>query len=257
MQDLKITVIQTDQLWEDKQGNLTHFDELIKQVPRNTDIIVLPEMFHTGFSMRSQALAEEMEGIGIDWLSTKANEFQSAIVASLIIKEESKYYNRMVFIEPSGKIHYYDKRKLFGLANEDQYYEPGKSNKIINYKGWKLQLQICYDLRFPEIARNELTHEGSPLYDVLLYVANWPERRRSHWRSLLQARAIENQCFVVAANRVGSDANGLNYSGDSSIIHPLGEVLHHYMNEEKVFSAVLNYNELTEVREKLPFLKDR
>lgn len=257
MQDLKVTVVQANQLWEDKAGNLAHFEELLKQVPTDADIIVLPEMFHTGFSMRSAELAEDMSGHGINWLKMQAKHHQAALVASIIIKEGGNFYNRMVFVAPDGSINYYDKRKLFGLANEDQHYTAGKENTIVTYKGWKLLLQVCYDLRFPEIARNELAHDGTPCYDAIVYVANWPEKRSLHWQSLLQARAIENQVYVIAANRVGTDANELNYSGDSSVIHPLGEVLAHYFHEEKVFSTSLSKSMLNDVREKLPFLKDR
>lgn len=256
MQDLKMSLVQSEQFWEDKQQNLAHFERLIAELGP-TDILIFPEMFHTGFTMNAEEMAESMDGLGINWLTSQSQKFNTAVVASLIISEEGKFYNRMVFIEPSGKIHTYDKRKLFTLAKEDEHYTAGACNTIVYYKGWNILLQVCYDLRFPELCRNKLDPNGVPSYDVLLYVANWPNRRSLHWKTLLQARAIENQCYVVGVNRVGTDANGLEYSGDSSVIDALGSINYHVENETNVISATLSKSNLTDVREKLAFLKDQ
>jgi omega-amidase len=256
MQDLNVTLVQANQIWEDKQANLKHYTSLLAQI-ETTDLVVLPEMFHTGFSMNAEALAETMEDSeGLDWLRCKAKEFDSAFYTSLIIKEKDKYYNRGVFVHPEGKIETYDKRKSFGLAGEDEVYTAGTERKIVNYKNWNIQLQICYDLRFPEISRNHLVNE-TPLYDLLIYVANWPEKRSLHWTSLLAARAIENQAYVVGVNRVGVDGKELNYSGDSMLIDLLGNINSLNPSNVEVKTIQLSYNNLTEKREMLPFLKDQ
>jgi predicted amidohydrolase len=257
MQNLNIAIIQTEQFWEDKKANFNHFDSHLQSISGAPDIIVLPEMFHTGFSMNSENLAETMDGFGVQWLKQQSNKYNAAIVASLIIVENGKHFNRMLFVEPNGELSYYDKRKLFGLAKEDQHYTAGVKNTIVVYKGWKLLLQVCYDLRFPELSRNVLSEMGEPMYDAIIFVANWPEKRSLHWKTLLQARAIENQCYVLAANRVGKDANDLNYSGDSSIINPLGEIMIQKSNEEFVLNEEINSLFLKETRKKLPFLKDQ
>lgn len=255
MQDLRVTLVQTEQFWEDKEKNLNHFTELLANIEA-TDLIILPEMFHTGFSMNAESLAETMDNsIGIDWLKEKAIQKNAALYTSLIIKENNKFYNRGIFIEPDGKITTYDKRKTFGLAGEDKIYQAGDEKVIVNYKGWNIQLQICYDLRFPEISRNKIVRD-QPLYDLLIYVANWPEKRNEHWKSLLQARAIENQSYVIGINRIGKDENQLTYSGDSMIINALGDKKSLTPFKTEVKQYVLKQNELIKIREKLPFLKD-
>lgn len=256
MRDLRITLVQSNQIWEDKQANLHHFEQLISGV--STDVIVFPEMFHTGFSMNPEKLAEKMtDSQGIAWLKKIAAEKSAACYTSLIIEENNCFYNRGVFVEPTGKITVYDKRKCFGLAGEDLVFTAGKNTAIVDYNGWKINLQICYDLRFPEICRNEVKDETA-LYDVLIYVANWPERRKHHWNSLLVARAIENQCFVVGVNRVGTDANTLSYSGNSVVFNALGgaEAITNE-NTEQIVTITISKESLTETREKLPFLKDK
>lgn len=256
MQDLKVSLIQTKQFWEDKRKNLAHFDKHLSKISSDTDLIILPEMFHTSFSMHSEELAETMSGEGVTWLKEKARTHNAAIVASLIITENNKFFNRMVFVEPSGKIHTYDKRKLFGLAKEDNHYSPGEKNTVVQYKGWKIALQVCYDLRFPELVRNKVNSNGESDYDIIIYVANWPKKRSVHWKVLLQARAIENQSYVLAVNRVGSDDNGLDYSGDSSVINALGEILAQKSKNEAIIEKTLTSEDLKTTREKLPFLKD-
>lgn len=257
MQDLRITLVQADQRWEDKAANLAHFDILLeKALP--TDLILLPEMFHTGFSMQAKALAEKMDdSSAMRWLTDKAAEKNSAIYTSFIAEENGAYYNRGVFMLPDGSHAIYDKRKLFSLAGEHEVYTAGSEKKIIEYKGWKILLQICYDLRFPEIARNSLDSNHSPVYDVILYVANWPERRSAHWKALLTARAIENQCFVAGLNRVGEDGKGLRYSGDSSLTDALGnQAVTFEVHKESLQTATLQKAGLDEIRKQLAFLKD-
>ena len=256
MQDLKVTLIQAKQEWEDKESNLTHFNTLLNEIDQPTDLIILPEMFQTAFTMNAAAMAEPMDGPSLIWLKQKAREKETAIIASLIISEEGNYYNRMVFVTPDLNVQHYDKRKLFSLAKEDEHYTAGEQNKIIKYKSWKILLQVCYDLRFPEIARNKVV-DGIFDYDAIVYVANWPEKRSLHWKVLLQARAIENQCYVIGVNRVGKDANDLIYSGDSCLISPTGELEQYHAFDEIIMNDMLEVDVLQEVRSKLAFLKDR
>jgi omega-amidase len=258
MQDLKVTLVQADQFWEDKQANLENYDKLLANL-EDTDLIVLPEMFHTGFSMNAKFLAEKMEtSQGIKWLKKKAKILNAAFYTSLIIEENNHYYNRGVFVYPNGKITTYDKRKSFGLAGEDKIYTRGTKNTIVELNGWKIQLQICYDVRFPEINRNKIDEKTEqPLYDLLLFVANWPAKRSLHWKTLLTARAIENQSYVIGVNRVGKDANNLDYSGDSKITNALGDVQNLTLGKQEVKTYNLFSNELLKIRKTLPFLKDQ
>lgn len=256
MQDLRVSLVQTHQFWEDKQRNFEHFENMLSAL-EPTDILIFPEMFHTGFTMNAVEMAEPMDGQGIQWLTVQAKKWNAAVVASLIIEEDDHYFNRMVFIEPTGQIHTYDKRKLFTLAKEDEHYTKGSENTIVRYKGWNILLQVCYDLRFPEQCRNKLSSFGEPTYDLLIYVANWPNRRSLHWKTLLQARAIENQCYVIGVNRVGSDASELTYSGDSSVIDALGIIKNQVAEREDVIVTSLDKFELEEIRKKLAFLKDQ
>lgn len=255
MQNLRVALVQTQQFWEDKDKNLAHFEDHLSAIHEEVDLIVLPEMFHTGFSMNSASLSEDMNGKGVSWLIEQAKKYKTTICASLIIQTEQGSLNRLVVANQTGVIATYDKQKLFGLAKEDDFYVAGKENTYVTIKGWKILLQICYDLRFPEQCRNQLVN-GKPAYDVLLYVANWPERRSEHWKTLLKARAIENQSYVIGVNRVGKDANDLTYSGDTMVVNALGGVLAHEAHQEKVVIQELDFQELTETRTKLPFLKD-
>ena len=257
MQNLKVTLVQIDQIWENKQANIEKYEAIFKQLDR-TDLIVLPEMFNTGFSMNVQVLAESWEhSEGVSFLKKWAINLDAAIYTSLIIEENKKFFNRGVFIFPNGNIEFYDKQKSFGLGGEDKFFTSGQKEKIVQYKNWKINLQICYDLRFPELIRNRIENDNEAAYDILLYVANWPEKRILHWNTLLKARAIENQCYVIGVNRIGNDENELVYSGDSNIISAVGvEFLKSTTGTEKVFNAVLSKNELNEIRKVLPFLKD-
>jgi omega-amidase len=257
MQHLRIALAQMHQVWEDKQANLDHFDNQLQDLS-NTDLLLLPEMFHTGFTMNGAGLAETMDSsMALSWLKKTAAEKNVAIYTSFIARDGDRLFNRGVFAEPSGDCHFYDKRKTFGLAGEDAVYASGTKEQIVNYRGWKINLQICYDLRFPEICRNGLDENGNALYDLLLYVANWPDRRATHWQTLLRARAIENQCYVAGVNRVGTDANELFYSGGSAVFSALGEpVLEIDPGVEIVACNSLSLLELQEIRLRLPFLID-
>lgn len=257
MQDLNIVIVQANQLWENKEGNLKHYEQLLNDIS-TVDLILFPEMFHTGFSMNANVLAETMENsIGIEWLKKIAREKNTAVFTSLIIKEQEHFYNRGLFIEPNGTISIYDKRKTFGLAGEDKIFSPGEKETIVSYKGWKIQLQICYDLRFPELVRNRIEQDNHPAYDVILYVANWPQKRNIHWKTLLKARAIENQCYVIGVNRIGKDNNDLNYSGDSVCVDMLGEETTCKDEIEEIKIVTISKVVLDSTRIMLPFLKDK
>lgn len=257
MQDLIVTIIQADQVWQDKTANYSMYETYFEQI-NNTDLILLPEMFHTGFSMDAKELAEEWESSqGMQFLFHWSNKLNAAIYTSLIIQEKGNYYNRGVFVQPNNQVDKYNKRKLFSLGRENEYYTPGDREVIIDFNGWKINLQICYDLRFPELIRNRILTDGKPAYDVLLYVANWPAGRIMHWEKLLAARAIENQCFVVGANRVGTDGNNLEYSGSSMIVNSLGEVCSKTVaHQNGIISFILSYQDLKTTRFNLPFLRD-
>jgi omega-amidase len=248
---MKLALIQRLQHWENTNNNLAHFEEKINTINQEVDIIILPEMFTTGFTMNAHKVAETMNGTSVSWLKKIANEKNSAICASLVIEENNKYYNRMLFVEPNGKITHYNKRHLFTLAGEDKVYTKGQEKVIVNYKGFAICLQICYDLRFPVFVRNKED------YDAIIYVANWPVTRISAWDTLLKARAIENQCFVIGVNRTGTDANNLEYPGHSQVIDELGNYLVKPTNEDAIYYCELSKHQMLATREKLAFLKDR
>jgi predicted amidohydrolase len=256
MQDLKVTLVQIDQVWEDKEANFKKYEAFFTQL-NETDLVILPEMFHTGFSMSVDLLAEDWENSeGLDFLKKWAKQLNVAFYTSLIIREKGKFYNRGVFVYPDGNVNHYDKRKSFGLGGEDKFYTAGTKEIIVEWRGWKINLQICYDLRFPEIVRNRIEYD-SAAYDLIIYVANWPEKRIAHWDTLLQARAIENQCYVVGVNRVGLDGNKLNYNGGSIAVSPLGEKLIAFTDYKEDFNFIpLNRKDLRDIRTQLPFLKD-
>jgi predicted amidohydrolase len=254
MSNLNISLIQTDLHWESKETNLHLLGKKIDQLRGETEIVLLPEMFSTGFSMNPERLAETMSGETVHWMKEKAAVNRMIIGGSVIIKEDDRYYNRFIWMMPNGELGYYDKRHLFAYSGEDKHYAPGNKRLIASVKGWRINLMICYDLRFPVWARQSQAEE--PEYDVLVYVANWPDRRKHAWSTLLCARAIENQCFAIGVNRVGTDGNDIYYSGNSMVIDPLGEVLYHVEEEEDVFTITLDKQTLQEARNKFPFLKD-
>lgn len=258
MSTLTITTVQTNLHWEDKAANLQMLQEKIFSIKEKTEIVVLPEMFSTGFSMQPQKLAETMDGETVQWMKKIAAERKIILTGSLIIEEDGHYYNRLVWMLPNGQHGIYDKRHRFAYAGEDEQYTAGTKRLIASVKGWKVCLLICYDLRFPVWARQApFPGEMSGLeYDVLIYVANWPDRRIHAWKTLLQARAIENQCYVVGANRTGDDGNNIHYNGESMVIDPLGEVLYTKKDAEDVYTITLNKEHLDSVRGKFPFWKD-
>jgi predicted amidohydrolase len=263
MATLTITTIQSNLIWEEKAANLHMLEQKIKGIEEKTEIVVLPEMFNTGFSMRPEALAETMEGETVEWMKRVSHENGIIITGSVMIEEAGNYYNRLIWMLPNRQYGHYDKRHLFAFAEEDKHYSPGNKRLIASVKGWKINLLVCYDLRFPVWARQAPSQpppKGEEFsvaeYDVLIYVANWPERRSHAWKTLLCARAIENQCYVVGVNRVGTDGNKVYHSGNSLIIDPLGQVLYHMADEEDVNTITLQKEMLEDVRNKFPFWKD-
>jgi predicted amidohydrolase len=261
MSTLTITTIQTNLHWEDKAANLHMFEQKIEGIKEKAEIVILPEMFSTGFSMKPEGMAEKMDGPTVEWMKKTAAQKKIILTGSVIIEEEGHYYNRLIWMLPNGQSGHYDKRHLFAYADEHNHYTPGNKRLIASVKGWKINLLVCYDLRFPVWSRQSpIAPQGDenrfPEYDLLICVANWPERRSHAWKTLLQARAIENQCFVVGVNRVGNDGNNIYHSGDSLVADALGEVLYTRAHEEDIFTITLQKDKLQEVRNKLPFLED-
>ena len=266
MSSLTITLIQSILHWQDKPANLAMFEQKINSIKEKTEIVVLPEMFSTGFSMQPDLLAETMEGNTLQWMQRMAAEKKIVLTGSMIAVENDNYYNRLIWMLPNGQRGVYDKRHLFAFAGEDEQYTPGSKRLIASVKGWKINLLVCYDLRFPVWARQAAPSQPHPVgkekegwgpeYDILIYVANWPQRRNHAWKTLLQARAIENQSYVVGVNRVGDDGNGIHYSGDSMVVDPLGEVLYSTADKEDIFTITLQKEKLKEIRTKFPFWKD-
>lgn len=248
---MKISLIQTSLAWVDHEANRQNFTSKMNSVPGDADIIVLPEMFATGFTMDPERVAETMNGETVAWMRQMAALKNCAITGSIVIKENDNFYNRLLFVLPDGKIKQYDKRHLFSLAGEDKAYTAGKEKLIIDYKGWKICPLICYDLRFPVFARNIEN------YDLLLYVANWPQPRIHAWDTLLKARAIENMCYVAGVNRIGQDNNGHNYPGQSQAIDPLGANVLDPSTSEGVYTVTLDKEAMLEVRDKFRFLNDK
>jgi len=247
---INVTLIQSDIIWEDKISNLKRYQEKIDKI-ESTDLIVLPEMFTTGFSMNPKDISETMNGETVQWMKDNASKMNSVVCGSIIIEEDDKYFNRFVWVNPDGSIHHYDKKHLFSFAGEDKNYTAGNEKIIIEYKGWKICPLVCYDLRFPVWSRNLED------YDLLIYVANWPTKRKLAWKSLLVARAIENQCYVIGVNRVGTDENNHYYSGESSLINALGETLYTNSHIEDIYTTSISKYELNKVRNQLPFLNDK
>jgi omega-amidase len=249
MENLKITLVQPDIIWENTQANLEKYSEMLAELEA-TDVIILPEMFTTGFSMAPEKLKENMDGPSVLWMQNLAREKDAAVLGSLIIEDEGKIVNRALWVFPDGKTKRYDKRHLFTMGEENQHYSPGKEKLIVKYKGWRFCPLICYDLRFPVWSRN------TENYDVLLYVANWPSPRHHVWKNMLVARAVENQSYCIGVNRVGTDGAGLNYLGDSALVTPKG-VATFLDDKETVQTFEISYNELHDFRKHFPLLSDR
>ncbi|WP_329806702.1 nitrilase family protein [Flavobacterium facile] len=248
---MKTVLIQTDIVWEYPSANRNILEGKIKSINEEIDLIILPEMFTSGFTMNPSLIAESMNGETISWLKEMAKSKNCAITGSLVIAENKSYYNRMVFVFPNGDIQHYDKKHLFTLAGEDKIYTSGTEKVIVNYNNWKICLQVCYDLRFPVFSRNT---EG---YDLLVYVASWPKIRTNAWDVLLKARAVENLSYVIGVNRIGTDNNNYEYIGHSQIIDELGNSIIEPTENEDVFMANLDKDKMLETRNKLNFLNDK
>lgn len=248
---MKIALIQSSLIWENPTANRNHFEVKINALTEKVDLIVLPEMFSTGFTMNSGAIFETMQGETVQWLQSLAKAKKTAITGSLIIKENDNFHNRLVFVFPSGEIQFYDKRHLFTLAGEDKVYTAGKEKLIVEYRGWKICPLVCYDLRFPVFARNVED------YDLLIYVANWPKSRIQAWDILLKARSVENMCYAIGVNRTGLDNNNFEHDGHSQAVDFMGNYVLEPQETEDVFIVELNMEKLVEARKKLGFLGDR
>ncbi len=247
---LDITIVQSQIFWQQPGKNLQALEQKLDKV--QSGLILLPEMFNTGFNIDPRGLAENFDGPTVRWMKNMASRLNSAIAGSIIFEENGKFYNRLIFVSPAGKMAYYDKRHSFSMAGENKFFTKGNKNVIINYQGWRIKPLICYDLRFPVWARNKEE------YDLLLYVANWPHSRIEQWEIMVRSRAIENQCYTVAVNRVGEDGNGFYYSGLSLAVSPKGEILYKApLHREDLGKVTLDLEELQKAREKFPVLKDR
>ena len=246
MDNIKITYIQTDLCWEDSPVNLEKFERYFEQI-KDTHLVILPEMFNTGFSMNVKELAQPMHGDLVQWLLSQSKKFNFTIIGSAIIKDSEKYYNRLLMVSPNGVINCYDKHHLFRMGKEDENFDAGMRMEIFNHLGWRIRPLICYDLRFPIWSRNRSN------YDMLIYVANWPAARHEVWKTLLKARAIENQCYVVGVNRIGTDGMNISYSGDSVVIDAKGNVVSEIAKNCEGFNTIsLLLSELQNFREKFP-----
>jgi omega-amidase len=253
MQDLTVTIIQSDLAWRNPEKNIQHFDDLINNSDQATDLIVLPEMFTTGFTMEPQALAEKPREKTLKWMFCKAVEKKCAILGSYIVEDKGEYFNRLYMVMPNGRTYFYDKRHLFRMANENKFFSPGIKQTTVKIKAWKISLMICYDLRFPVWCRNTYNN-GAYGFDCQIFVANWPEVRSYTWKTLLCARAIENQAYVAGVNRIGTDGNGISHSGDSMVVNPWGEIISKTQaHEESVETVVLSASRLESFRNSVTF----
>ena len=248
---MEIILIQAPLIWENPQSNRDYFETKLRQITSVVNLIVLPEMFTSGFTMNPERVAESMDGVTILWLQALAKANNCAITGSLVITEDGNFYNRLVFVFPSGTVEYYDKRHLFTLAGEDNEYISGNQKLVVNYLGWKICPLICYDLRFPAFSRNQEE------YDLLLYVASWPKVRTNAWDALLKARAIENMSYTIGVNRIGIDGNGYEYLGHSQVVDFLGDYVLQPEEVEGLFTVSLNKDKMIEMRQKLGFLNDQ
>ncbi len=256
--DLRVCLLQGNIIWENPTANSEYFESLLRGLETPVDLIVLPEMFSTGFSMNPERCAEKhsAEMHSLQWMKSIAAEFETCVCGSIAVEDSGKFYNRLYWVQSDGQYFTYNKRHLFSFGNEHLHYTAGNSRLIVNCKGWKICPLICYDLRFPVWSRNS-ANEGTPTYDVLMYVANWPNIRSTPWNLLNKSRAIENQCYNLAVNRVGTDPNAIEYHGDSMVISPKGEVLaslHQHAVGRIIFN--LSYQDLIDFRTKFPALMD-
>ena len=249
MENFKITLVQPDIIWEDRKANLKKYSEMLSKLEQ-THLIVLPEMFTTGFSMNPEKLKENMDGPSVQWMKILAQKKNTAVAGSLIIEDNGHTFNRFLWVFPDGKVEFYDKHHLFTMSGEHLHYSQGNKKLVVEYLGWRFCPLICYDLRFPVWSRN------TENYDVLLYVANWPSQRHHVWKNLLAARAIENQSYCIGLNRVGTDGTGLNYLGDSALVDPKG-IASFLGEKEQVKSVEISYDDMHQFRKKFPVLEDK
>lgn len=249
IQRLNITLVQYDLYWENPDANRATIEEMLSGI--QTDLVVLPEMFTTGFSMNAKSLAEPMGGHTFKWMKMLASSLGAAVSGSIIIKEEGNYFNRFLWVNPDGTVAFYDKRHLFRMSDEVRIFTAGEERKVISYKGWKFLPQVCYDLRFPVWSRRTDND-----YDVLLYTANWPASRNNVWETLLSARAIENQSYSVGVNRVGNDGLDIQYTGNSSVYNYMGYLVQSAESKSEIIQVDLNKKDLEEFREKFPVYLD-
>lgn len=250
MEDIKITILQTSLVWEDVDENLNSFDKKLSIINDKPDLIVLPEEFNTAFSVKPEKYYEKLDGKTINWMARKASSMNCVIAGSLIIKNNNKYFNTLIWMKPDGNFDTYNKRHLFRMGKEHLKFSGGKKRLIVDLKGWKICPLICYDLRFPVWAKNVFKNENYE-YDVLIYIANWPEIRNQAWKTLLLARAIENQAFVIGVNRIGKDGNNISYSGDSAVIDPQGKIISSIKPNQNTFQTInLSYSTLRNIRDK-------
>lgn len=258
-EELRIVLVQENVQWEDKRANLDHLQNRLASL-KEVDIVVLPEMFTTGFSMNTKELAEDMSGESVSWMKAQAKDLNAVIVGSLIIEDGGQCYNRLVWASPDGKVQHYNKRHLFSFAEEDDFYTAGTDRLIVEWEGWKICPLVCYDLRFPVWSRNQKLDGTSTNfeYDLMIYVANWPEARRRPWINLLEARAHENQAYVAGVNRIGTDGNGITYSGDSAVYSPKGNLLTDFEKDESgLRTATILKSELEAFRSKFGAWRDK
>lgn len=249
---LRTFLIQAELAWEQPESNMLRLEQYIHPLSGNADLILLPEMFNSGFTMRPESVAEPMDGPTMQWMRRMASATDAVVTGSLVIERDGHYHNRLVWMRPDGDYRYYDKRHLFGLAGENSHYVPGNQRCIFEWRGWRIFPLICYDLRFPVWSRRSEHFD----YDLLLYVANWPERRREAWQRLLPARAIENQCYVAAVNRIGPDGNGITHAGDSILLDYMGAPIVSPMDAAGGFGQTLDLEKLRSYRKDFPFWQD-
>lgn len=258
MNDLRITLVQGATRWHDPAGNRDHYSQLISGLRGNTDLVLLPETFTSGFSNDAIAQAETMDGPTVDWVREQSRVLDAAVCGSVQLRDGDAVYNRLLFATPDGELLTYDKRHLFRYANEHKRYAAGRDRLTLDWRDWRICTQVCYDLRFPVFSRNryDVERPGQLDYDLLLYVANWPAARAYPWKTLLRARAIENLCYVAGLNRVGVDGNNIAYSGDSAVIDFLGHPVSECADQEIVVTTTLQAAELAAHRERFPAMLD-
>ena len=255
-ENLKVALVQTDLYWQDRGANLANLEEKIWSMEPSVDLIVLPEMFPTAFTMDVEKMAEPMNFTTTRWMKQMAAQTKAVVTGSVIIKASGKFFNRLLWVTPEGEVRSYDKRHLFRMSDEEKYFDMGQENIFVELNGWKILPQICYDLRFPVWSRNIGDKEGKGLYDLAIYIASWPASRIAAWDILLKARAVENLAFIVGVNRTGKDGNDIQYNGHSGVYDFKGSTLAFSEGKEEILYAELNHGQLTEFREKFPAWKD-